>query len=328
MTAVLRARGLGKRYRRRWALSECTLDIPAGRVVGLVGPNGAGKTTLLSLAAGLLAPTSGTIEVCGARPASGRAQLSRVGFVAQDTPAYARLTVAEHLRLGARLNAGWDDALARARMERLGLPADRRAGHLSGGQRAQLALTLAIAKHPELLILDEPVAALDPLARNDFLLDLRETVAGQELSVVHSSHLVADLERVCDYLVVLVASRVQLAGDVAGLLASHRLLTGPRTDPAAPLPGSPGWRVISARRTSGQTTLLLRSDPALNDPALNDSAIGGPAIDGPAIDGPAWTARPVSFEDLVLAYLSRPVSPADPADPTDATRRPDLEVHQ
>jgi ABC-2 type transport system ATP-binding protein len=295
MTAVLRAQQLGKRYRRRWALAECTLDIPAGRVVGLVGPNGAGKTTLLSLAAGLLAPTTGTIEVCGGRPASGRGQLARVGFVAQDTPAYARLTVADHLKLGARLSPGWDDALARARIDRLGLPPGRRAGQLSGGQRAQLALTLAIAKRPELLILDEPVASLDPLARSEFLQDLRETAAGQGLSVVHSSHLVADLEQVCDYLVVLVASRVQLAGDVAELLAGHRLLTGPRCDPAA---FPPGQRVISAWPAGQQTVLLVRGSFPVGDPA--------------------WTAGPVSLDDLVLAYLRRPAGPAP---------RPVLEVH-
>jgi ABC-2 type transport system ATP-binding protein len=285
MTTVVQARGLGKRYRQRWALSECTLDIPAGRVVGLVGPNGAGKTTLLSLAAGLLTPTAGTIEVCGGRPGRDRAQLARVGFVAQDTPTYARLSVADHLRLGARLSPGWDDALARARVERLGLPPGRRAGQLSGGQRAQLALTLAIAKRPELLILDEPVASLDPLARDQFLTDLRDVVADQELSVVHSSHLVADLERVCDYVIVLAAARVQVAGDVAGLLDRHRLLTGPRCDPAA---CPPGVRVISARPAGTRTTLLVRDD--------------GPAGAAP----PGWTPGPVRLEDLVLAYMNAP----------------------
>jgi ABC-2 type transport system ATP-binding protein len=288
MTAVVRARGLGKRYRRRWALSQCTLDIPAGRVVGLVGPNGAGKTTLLSLAAGLLTPTSGTIEVCGGRPASGRAQLARVGFVAQDTPTYARLTVAEHLTLGARLSPGWDDALARDRIERLGLPPDQRAGSLSGGQRGQLALTLAVAKRPELLILDEPVASLDPLARREFLRDLSDATAGQGLSVVHSSHLVADLERVCDYLIVLVASRVQVAGGVGQLLATHRLLTAPRTDPAALDPAAlpAALHVISASHNDRQTTLLVRAEAPIGDPA--------------------WAVSPVSLEDLALAYMSRP----------------------
>ena len=225
MTAVLQTRGLGKRYRHRWALADCTLSVPAGHVVGLVGPNGAGKTTLLSLAVGMLAPTSGTVEVLGGRPASSRARLARVGFVAQDTPAYAGLSVADHLKLGVRMNPGWDAALARDRIEHLGLDLRQRAGKLSGGQRAQLALTLAVAKRPELLILDEPIASLDPLARREFLQSLAEFISGHQVSVVLSSHLVSDLERVCDYLIVLVASRVQVAGEVGELLAAHRRLT-------------------------------------------------------------------------------------------------------
>jgi ABC-2 type transport system ATP-binding protein len=218
MTAIVRAHGLGKRFRGRWALSDCTLDIPAGRVTGLVGPNGAGKTTLLSLAAGLLRPSAGSIEVCGGSPGK---QLADIGFVAQDTPAYAQLTVDDHLRLGARLNQRWDAQLARTRIQRIGLPPGQRAGSLSGGQRAQLALTLALAKRPVLLILDEPVASLDPLARRDFLQDLADATARQGLSVVHSSHLVSDVERVCDYLIVLVGSRVRLAGDVSRLKATY-----------------------------------------------------------------------------------------------------------
>jgi ABC-2 type transport system ATP-binding protein len=285
MTAVLRARGLGKRYRRRWALAQCDLDIPAGRVVGLVGPNGAGKTTLLSMAAGLLAPTSGTIEVCGGRPGSGPAQLAKVGFVAQDTPTYARLTVADHLTLGARLSPRWDDALALRRIRRLGLAPGTRAGQLSGGQRAQLALTLAIARRPELLILDEPVASLDPLARRDFLDDLREATSGQGFSVVHSSHLVSDVERVCDYLIVLVASRVRVAGEVTGLLASHRWLTGPRASRAA-LP--PGPHVVHETNDAGETALLVRADEPFHHPA--------------------WSVSEVSLEDLVLGYMSGPTA--------------------
>src|SRR5713101_1036253 len=172
MTAVLQARGLGKRYRRLWALADCTLSVPAGHVVGLVGPNGAGKTTLLNLAAGLLAPTTGTIEVLGSPPPATPAQLARVGFLAQDSPVYAGLPVADHLRLGAHLNPGWDAELARSRIERLDLSLGQKAGTLSGGQCAQLALTLAVAKRPDLLLLDEPVASLDPLARREFLQDL------------------------------------------------------------------------------------------------------------------------------------------------------------
>jgi ABC-2 type transport system ATP-binding protein len=282
LTAILRAQGLGKSYGRRSALSDCTLDVPAGRVVGLVGPNGAGKSTLLNLAVGMLTPTSGTIEVLGGRPASGPEQLAKVGFVAQDTPTYAALSVEDHLRLGARLNPGWDDALARDRIERLGLDPAQRAGKLSGGQRAQLALTLGVAKRPELLILDEPVASLDPLARREFLQDLMEAVAEHELSVVLSSHLVSDLERVCDHLIVLVDSRVRLAGDLDTLLATHHRLTGARRDPAT-LPAD--QHVISASHTDRQTTLLVRTDAPIYDPA--------------------WTVGRLGLEDLVLAYMGQ-----------------------
>ena len=282
MTAVIETDGLGKRYRRLWALADCTLSVPGGHVVGLVGPNGAGKTTLLNLATGMLAPTTGTIEVLGGRPAAGPAQLARVGSLAQDAPVYAGLSVADHLKLGAHLNPGWDAALARGRIGRLDLDPGQKAGTLSGGQRAQLALTLAVAKRPELLILDEPVASLDPLARREFLQDLMEAVAEQQVSVVLSSHLVSDLERVCDYLIVLAGSRVRIAGPVEDLLASHHLLSGPRRDPAA-LPA--GLQVISASHTDRQSTLLVRT--------------GGPVLD------PSWTVSEVGLEDLVLAYMSQ-----------------------
>ncbi|UBU14871.1 ABC transporter ATP-binding protein [Nonomuraea gerenzanensis] len=284
MTAVLHAQELGKRYGRRWALRDCTVDIPAGHVVGLVGPNGAGKTTLLKLASGHLAPTSGRISVLGG-PAGGQEQLARVGFVAQDTPTYAGLTVAEHLRLGARLNPGWDAALARERIERHGLDPGRRAGRLSGGERAQLALTLGLAKRPELLILDEPVAALDPLARREFLRGLMEATAEHELSVVLSSHLISDLERTCDYLIVLVDSRIRVAGEVDELLATHHRLTGPRRDPGR-LPAD--QHVVSARHTDRQSTLIVRTD-------------------GPILD-PVWTVSRLTMEDLILAYLEQAVA--------------------
>ena len=282
MNAVIAASGLGKAYRRTWALRDCTLAIPDGHVVGLVGPNGAGKTTLLRLATGMLTPTRGTITVLDEHPAAGPAQLARVGFVAQDTAVYARLTVADHLRLGAWLNPGWDDDLAQQRIGQLALDPKQRAGSLSGGQRAQLALTLAMAKRPDLLLLDEPVASLDPLARREFLQGLMGAVAGQRLSVVLSSHLVADLERVCDYLVVLVASRVRVAGEVSDLLASHRRLSGPRRDPGS-LPA--GQEVITESHTDKQTSLLVRTERPVLDPA--------------------WAVKPVSLEDLVLAYMSR-----------------------
>jgi ABC-2 type transport system ATP-binding protein len=221
VTAAIEATGLGLRYGRRWALSDCTLAIPAGQVAGLVGRNGAGKTTLLHLAAGLRRPTAGTISVLGGRPAGDAAQLGRVGFVAQDTPAYRGLSVAGHLRMGQALNPGWDGALARRRVGQLGLDPRQRAGRLSGGQRAQLALTLALAKRPDLLILDEPAASLDPLARREFLAAVAAAAAEHGLTVVLSSHLMADVERICDYLILLVASRVALAGPVSALLAAH-----------------------------------------------------------------------------------------------------------
>ena len=297
MTSVLQARGLGKSYRRRAALSDCTLDLPAGRVVGLVGPNGAGKSTLLNLAVGLLTPTTGTIEVLGGRPGAGPAQLAKVGFVAQDTPTYARLSVDDHLRLGAHLNPSWDDGLARDRIRRIGLDLGHRAGNLSGGQRAQLALTLGVAKRPELLLLDEPVASLDPLARREFLQDLMESVAEHELSVVLSSHLVSDVERVCDHLIVLVGSRVQLAGDLDTLLATHHRLTGARRDPAT-LPAD--QHVISASHTDRQSTLLVRTEAPIHDPG--------------------WTVTPLTLEDLVLAYMGQSTVEREP--------RPALEVVQ
>jgi ABC-2 type transport system ATP-binding protein len=297
MNVMIETSAVGKRYGRRWALKDCTLTIPAGKVVGLVGPNGAGKTTLLQLAAGLLRPTSGTITVLGGLPGGSPGQLAKVGFVAQDSPAYARLPVAGHLRMGEWLNPDWDGELAARRIAGLGLDPRQRAGSLSGGQRAQLALTMAVAKRPELILLDEPVASLDPLARREFLQTLMEVVAEQGSSVVLSSHLIADLERVCDYLVVLVGSRVQLAGEVSELLAAHHRLSGPRRDPGS-LPS--GQEVIEASHTDRQSTFLIRSD-------------------GPVLD-PAWTVRPVTLDDLVLAYMSR----ARDAGP--AARRPGLEV--
>jgi ABC-2 type transport system ATP-binding protein len=280
MTAAVEAVGLGKRYRRRWALKDCTVSIPAGRVTGLVGPNGAGKTTLMHLAVGLLAPSAGTIDVLGARPRADPAWLARFGFLAQDSPTYARLTVGQHLQMGAWLNPTWDAEFAQMRVTELGLDAGQRAGTLSGGQRAQLALTLAVAKRPELLVLDEPVASLDPLARREFLQTLMEVVARYGVTVLLSSHLIADLERVCDHLVLLLAGHVSLTGDVEELLSTHHLLTGPRRD-VTTLPA--GQEVIEASHTQRQTSMLVRTD-------------------GPILD-PAWTVTPVTLDDLVLAYM-------------------------
>ncbi|MGH9292276.1 MAG: ABC transporter ATP-binding protein [Acidimicrobiales bacterium] len=294
MTAVLEASGLGKRYGRKWALSDCTLSIPAGKVVGLVGPNGAGKSTLLQLSVGLLRPDTGSMAVLGERPGTSTSQMARVGYVAQDTPTYAGLSIRDHLRLGDRMNPSWDEELAEARIERLGLDPHEKAGRLSGGQQAQLALTLAVAKRPELLLLDEPVASLDPLARREFLQGLMEVVAEHGTGVILSSHLVADLERVCDYLIVLVDSRVQLAGDIDELLASHHLLTGPRHNRNA-LPSD--QQVIGESHTDRQSTLVVRTDEKILDPS--------------------WSVGQLNLEDLVLAYMARAVQGA---------RQPKLEV--
>jgi len=281
VTPAVETSGLTKRYGRRVALNDCSLSIPTGRVVGLVGPNGAGKTTLLHLAVGLLTPSAGTISVLGHAPAESPAQLGRVGFVAQDTPVYAGMSVADHLRFGEWVNPGWDSSLANDRIAQVGLDPAQRAGTLSGGQRAQLALTLAIAKRPQLLVLDEPVAGLDPLARREFLQALMATVV-EGVSVVLSSHLVADLERVCDYLVVLVASRVQVAGEIEQLLSEHHRLVAARRD-GLQLPS--GWKVIENRETDRQSTLVVRHDR-------------------PVVD-PAWTIEELDLEDVVLAYMAR-----------------------
>ncbi len=279
--------GLTKRYGRHAALTDCTLSIPSGRVVGLVGPNGAGKTTLLHLAVGLLRSTSGTVEVLGERPASSPELLARVGFVAQDAPVYAGLSVADHLRLGAHANPRWDRRLADERVAALCLDPGQKAGRLSGGQRAQLALTLAVAKRPDLLVLDEPVASLDPLARREFLQSLMEFVADQGASVVLSSHLVSDLERVCDHLVVLVGSRVRLAGDLDDLTGSHYRLTGPRRD-RLDLPA--GVELIAASHTERQSTLVVRSTAPVEEPPYAVESLG--------------------LEDLVLTYMALPAQVA------------------
>jgi ABC-2 type transport system ATP-binding protein len=291
MTAVLEAAGLGKRYRRTWALRDCSLAIPEGRVVALVGPNGAGKTTLLQLAVGLLAPSAGQVRVFGVPPAGRSEVLARVGFLAQDKPLYSGFTVAEMLHFGARLNPGWDRTVADRWLERLDLPPDRRVGQLSGGQRTQLALALALAKRPRLLLLDEPMADLDPLVRHDLARLLMETVAAEELTVVLSSHVLAELATVCDHLVLLATGRVLLAGDTEALLGGHKLLIGPRRDP----PRTGPHQVVEASHTQRQTTLLVRTAGPIHDPA--------------------WAVHPVDLEQLVLAYMRHPETAAPPRPP-------------
>ena len=279
---VLTATGLGKKYGRSWALRDCSLSVPAGRVVALVGPNGAGKTTLLHLAVGLLSPTTGGVEVFGAPV---ERALAKVAFLAQDKPLYDTFTVADMLRFGRHLNPGWDDALALRRLDELGIPLRRKVGKLSGGQQAQVALTIALAKRPQLLLLDEPLANLDPLARHEVMRGLMAAVAETGMTVVLSSHVVSDLENTCDWLVVLNGGRVQVSGDIDELLAGHRLLTGP-----ADLADGVAARLttVDDTRTDRQATLLVRGPSAPLDPR--------------------WTSRGIGLEELVLAYLRRPES--------------------
>jgi ABC-2 type transport system ATP-binding protein len=288
-TPVLETDGLGKRYGSSWALRDCSVQIPRGRVTALVGPNGAGKTTLLHLAVGLTQATSGGLRVLDCSPRADAARLlPRIGFVAQDHPLYRSFTLAELLRVGLKINSRWDEAVARTRLERLGLRLDRKAGTLSGGEQAQVALSLALAKRPEFLMLDEPVASLDPLARRDFLQSLLEAVAEEELSVLLSSHILSDLERVCDYVVVLGHGRVQLAGEIEQVVSAHRLLIGPRCDPASLRRVE---TVVQQSHTARQSTLLVRANGHLYDAC--------------------WTVSEVGLEEIVLAYLARPAAHAD-----------------
>jgi ABC-2 type transport system ATP-binding protein len=228
MNLAIDTHHLSKRFRRVSALTECTVTVPEGRFSALVGPNGAGKTTLLRILAGLASPTSGAASVLDGPPRQAPAFLAEIGFLAQEIPLYRRFTAEDHIRIGAHMNPRWDAQLARTRLAELRIPLDQRVGTLSGGQRAQVALALTLAKRPRLLLLDEPVAALDPLARRNFLATLTSAVAdaGGRLTVVLSSHLVTDLERVCDHIILLSGSWVQLCGDIDTLLAEHKVPAG------------------------------------------------------------------------------------------------------
>lgn len=284
---ALRADRLGKRYGHVWGLRDCTFEVPAGSVVGLVGPNGAGKTTLLALTVGLLAPTSGQVSVFGEPSrANTPGTLARVSYLAQDHPLYRGFTVAEMFRFGQSMNPGWDQALARGRMDTLGIPLTRKIKSLSGGQQAQVGLTMALAKRAPLLALDEPVASLDPIARIEFMQDVMGACADTGLTVILASHVITELERVCDWLLVLTSGQLQLAGPVDDLLAGHALLTVPRQTSETDLPGTTVGRTDSDRHS----TVLVAADLA--------------AVT--AAGQPGWRAEPVGFEQLVLGYLRRP----------------------
>jgi ABC-2 type transport system ATP-binding protein len=303
---VIEASALGKRYGSTWALRECALAIPAGHVAALVGPNGAGKTTLLNLAVGLTTPTAGTVTVLGGRAAGSLAALDGIAFVAQNTPLYKNLSAADMLHLTRNLNRRFDQGYAEVRLGELGIPLKRKAGNMSGGQQAQLALTLALARRPRLLVLDEPMAMLDPLARHDFMATVMTAVADDGVSVLLSSHVLAELERVADYLILMSRGSVQVAGEVDDLLAGHRLLTGPTAEADE---YASRLTVVQTRRGDAQTHLLVRT--------------GETAAPVP----PGWESHQVGLEEVVMAYLRSPgVSEPAPLirvqrpQPTEATR--------
>jgi ABC-2 type transport system ATP-binding protein len=297
---VIETSGLGKRYSSTWALRDCTLAIPAGHVTALVGPNGAGKTTLLNLAIDLAAPTTGIVTVLGGKPTGSPAALDGIAFVAQDTPLYKNLSATDMLHLTRNLNRRFDQHYAETRLGQLGIPLKRKAGKLSGGQQAQLALTLALARRPRLLLLDEPVAMLDPIARHDFMATVLTAMADDGVSVLLSSHALAELERVADYLILLSQGHVQVAGEVDDLLASHRMLTGPAAEAGK---YDERLRVVHARRAQAQAHLLVRA--TADDPVP-----------------PGWEAHPVSLEELALAYLREPGAAALPGPASDRDAEP------
>ncbi|MFI9393428.1 ABC transporter ATP-binding protein [Streptomyces bauhiniae] len=292
---AIEAVGLGRRYGRRgaWALRDCAFRLPAGRVCAVVGPNGAGKSTLFAIAAGLMAPTEGELRVLGTAPADAR---PRVGYVAQAKPLYPQLTIAETLRMGADLNPGhWDAAGAERIVAGGDLDPGARIRSLSGGQRTRVALALALGKRPELLLLDEPMADLDPLARHDLMGVLMGTAAEHGTTIAMSSHVVAEVEESCDHLLLIGSGRVRLAGDIDELLAAHLRVAG-----SAEAEGLTGHTVVESRTTGRQLSALIR--PA--GPLSGD-----------------WRTEPPTLEDLVLAHLRSPDAPALAAAPTTTEER-------
>ena len=303
---VIETHALGKSYGSTRALRDCTLAIPDRHVVALVGPNGAGKTTLLNLTVGLVLPTTGEVTVLGGRPAGSRAALDGIAFVAQDAPLYKNLSAADLLHETRNLNRRFDQDYAERRLGELGIPLRQKAGKMSGGQQAQLALTLALARRPRLLLLDEPMAMLDPIARHEFMATVMTAAAEDGVSVVLSSHVLAELERVADYLVLVSHGNIQVAGEVEDLLATHGLLTGPASESGR---YSRQWNVVHASSAASLVRLLVRYD-GNSDPVP-----------------PGWEARPVTLEELTLAYLREPGAAALPgpargwgAEPSEVTR--------
>ena len=283
--AVIETSGLGKRYGKHWAVQDCTLSLPEGRIAALVGPNGAGKSTLLRMLAGVTAPSVGDVSVAGQSPSDSDG-LSHVGYLDQERPLYRDFRVGEMIRFGRELNPRWDDARARKYLDELGISLRDRVGKLSGGQQAQVALTMCLAKRPDLLLLDEPVAALDPLARENLMHLLLRSVVDDGTTVMLSSHAVADLASICDYVVLLNGSRLQLADELDRVLLTHRLLIGPSGEVwIAP----EGVTVVASMTTGRQVTMLVRTEQPLV--------------------APGWEVHEATLEEVVIAYLRQPPSP-------------------
>jgi ABC-2 type transport system ATP-binding protein len=288
---VIETHALSKSYGATTTLHDCTLAIPEEHVVALVGPNGAGKTTLLNLTVGLVHPSSGEVTVLGGYRAGSLAALDEIAFVAQDAPLYKNLSAADLLHETRNLNRRFDQDYAEHRLSELGIPLDRKAGKMSGGQQAQLALTLALARRPRLLLLDEPMATLDPIARHDFMATVMTAAAEDGVSVLLSSHVLMELERVADYLVLVSHGGVQVAGEVEDLLATHCMLTGPASESER---YRQQWDVVHEGSATSQVRLLVRYDGASN-----------PAP-------PGWEGRTVTLEELTMAYLREPSASALP----------------
>jgi len=288
---VIETRQLSKSYGSTRALRDCTLAIPDGHVVALVGPNGAGKSTLLNLSVGLATPSAGDVRVLGGLAAGSPPALGRIAFVAEDTPLFKNLSAADLLHMTRNLNLRFDQAYAEHRLNELGIPLQQKVRKMSGGQQAQLALTLALARRPQLLVLDEPMAMLDPLARHDFMATVMTAVADDGVSVVLSSHVLAEFERVADYLVLLSHGSVQVAGQVDDLLAAHRVLTGPAAQSGRYVNQ---WNVVHASCAGPLAHLLVRGD-GTPDPVP-----------------PGWEAHSLTLEELTLDYLREPGATALP----------------
>jgi ABC-2 type transport system ATP-binding protein len=280
---AIKTSNLGKKYRKFWALADCNITVPSGSVTALVGSNGAGKTTLLKLLVGLNAASGGSAEVLSKPPSQNADYLEDVGYLAQEIPLYESFNAKEHIKMGEKLNQKWDSELAISRLKELDIPLDRPVSKLSGGQRAQVGLALALAKKPKLLLLDEPVAALDPLARADFLSSLAQAVADAngELTVVMSSHLLSDLERICDHVILLATGKTQLCESIEDAVESHKLLTGKQR----PVTGQEEFTVIKETHTERETKLLVHTPGKIRDPH--------------------WHVSDVDIEEIILAYMAQ-----------------------